>query len=138
MTGMIGILNAQINIDLASQNHRIANSTISAGRIRERQGEWDGNAKAIEEGQELQARGKEIKAGTFEYLRDAINDINSVAKNHEECEEAEASDENYRDKPASHIGYPPGEFDVVVGDTVTGSRSINVPSPRQSSINIAV
>jgi hypothetical protein len=149
MVGMVGILNAQMNIKLASQTRQIANSTVNAGRIRERQGIWDDNPKAIEEGQELQAKGEEIKGGAFEYLGKAQNDINDAAKEAEEtktsCEETkvsrketEVSDESCIENPSGDVRYTPGEFNVAIGDTIRGSVNKSVSVPSQSKINIAV
>ena len=138
MTGMIGILNAQINIDLASQTQRIANSTVAAGRIREAQGVRDENTDVIKEGQELQARGEEIRGGVFEYLRDAINSINDTAETYDECEDAEASAKSSLENPPGTPGYTPGTFDVAVGDAIRGSVNKNVSVPNQSNVNIAV
>ena len=142
MVGMIGILNAQMNLNLASQTQRIANSTVSAGRIRERQGVTDENVDAIKEGQELQAKGEEIRGRVFEYLGKAMNDINNAAKECEEtakdCEETEDSDENYLKSPFSNLLHEPGEFYVAIGDTVRGSINKSVSAPSQSKVNIAV
>lgn len=141
MIGMTGLLNAQMNLQLASQIQHIANSTVQDGRIRVRQGMMSGDEKAVEEGMALQARGEETRGGVFNYLGKAMDDVNAAAK---ECEEAanerkeaaqarlEAAKERREaneirvENPSGHIVYAPGEFDVSVGDTV------RVPNPVKS------
>lgn len=136
-SAMIGIISAQSSIELASQNQRIANATVTAGRIRERQGMTDENIKAIEEGREMQAKGKEMQGGTFEHLQDAISDLNNIAV--ENYEESEVSYESSRENPYVNLEeYTPGDFNVTIGDTVRGSVNMNVSVSGQSKVDIAV
>jgi hypothetical protein len=99
---MIGILRAQNNIALASQNQRIASSFIGEGRVRVRHK----SEEAVKEGEELISKGNAIKTDTFEYLDNAMNDLNSdvnfVTENNdspceESYEESETGDNNVRD-----------------------------------------
>ena len=115
---MVGIISAQNNIQLAVQNNRIANSTVNQGRIRERQGIFSGNMQAVEEGQELQAKGEEIKAGTFEHLGNAINDLNISADNNDNYETDEES--------ADDSGGMPEGATRTAGDTTGGNVDIAV------------
>ncbi|MCL2398367.1 MAG: hypothetical protein FWC91_01320 [Defluviitaleaceae bacterium] len=135
---MIGIISAQNNIQLAIQNQGIANSTYRHGRIRERNGITDGNSLAIEEGQALQAEGKEKQVDTFRHLGYAMNDLNTAAESYEECSECEFSAGNNPKNSYADSGYIPGEFNVVIGDTISGSANRNSSVPRQNSIDIVV
>ena len=135
MLGMKGILNAQMNLNLATKVQHSANMTGSDGRILERQGITDGNEKAVEKGRELQAKGEEIRSGVFEYLDKANEDINAAAEEYREAAKeqreaisdrieaaresrnTESSDEEIPEKPTGNPRYSPGEFDVVIGDT---------------------
>ena len=141
MLGMKGILNAQMNLNLASKVQHSANMTASDGRILERQGITDGNEEAIEKGRELQAKGEEIRAGVFEYLDKANENISAAAEEGKEAakelreiiydrieaaresKDIETSDEesvhNHSDTPR----FSPGEFDVVIGDTIKGREN---------------
>ena len=146
MLGMKGILNAQMNLTLASKVQHSANMTASDGRILERQGITDGNEEVIEKGRELQAKGEEIRSGVFEYLDKANENVNAAAEEGREAakelreiiserieaarenRDTEISDEDNVQNPTGILGYAPGEFDVFVGDTIlpaTSSPSIN-------------
>jgi hypothetical protein len=93
---MTGLLNAKSNLDLASQNQRIAKSFIGEGRVRVRQGLSSGNAEAVEEGEELIAKGEAMKSDTFEHLNNALSDLNSninaAVEKDEESKESEKSE----------------------------------------------
>ncbi|MCL2662027.1 MAG: hypothetical protein FWE83_01685 [Oscillospiraceae bacterium] len=141
MLGMKGLLNAQMNLNLASKVQHSANMTSSDGRILERQGITDQNEKAIEKGRELQAKGEEIRSGVFEYLDKANENITAAAEEGKEAvkelreivnerieaarenRDAEASDENNVQNPIGIHGYAPGEFNVVVSDTTGGKEN---------------
>jgi len=136
MLGMKGLLNAQMNLNLASKVQHSANMTSSDGRILERQGITDQNEKAIEKGRELQAKGEEIRTGVFEYLDKANENINAAAEEGKEAakevrevindrieaaresRETESLYENSMENPPDFLGYKPGAFDVVIGDTI--------------------
>ena len=142
---MMGVISAQNNIELARQNQGLANQRYSAGRIRERQGLTDGNQDAIEEGQQLQAEGKEMEMGTFEHLGNAMYNINNInTDNQSEYDESEDSyDENSQETQAVSYeqtnGESNGEFNVVIrGDRVRGSVNRTIPAPRQSRVDISV
>ena len=143
MLGMKGLLSAQMNLKLATKIQHSANMTNSDGRILERQGITDGNEKAIEKGRALQAKGEEIRSGVFEYLDKANEDIVAVAEEYKEAakerreaingrieaaresRDTEASDEDSVESPTDSPGYAPGEFDVVIGDTIRGGGNIS-------------
>ena len=146
MLGMKGILNAQMNLTLASKVQHSANMIASDGRILERQGITDANEEVIEKGRELQAKGEEIRSGVFEYLDKANENVNAAAEEGREAakelreiiserieaarenRDTEISDEDNVQNPTGILGYAPGEFDVFVGDTIlpaTSSPSIN-------------
>lgn len=142
---MMGVLTAQSNIDLARQNQANANQTYRAGRIREGQGRLSGNQDAVEEGQELQAKGKEMESGTFEHLSNAMYNINNIdtdtQTNTYESEDSQdettqetqsSSDEQTNDEPYNEVNV------VVRGNTISGSVNRTVSAPRQRSIDISV
>ena len=137
---MMGIINAQNNIQLARQNQGLANSTYNYGRIRERQGLTDGNQDVIEKGQELQAKGREMQGDTFRHLGNAMNDMNTAVENYEgyEYENGEISTQNSQENSSIYQKQMVGEVDIVVGDAIRGSVNRNVSMPRQSNINITV
>ncbi|MCL2224178.1 MAG: hypothetical protein FWB96_04315 [Defluviitaleaceae bacterium] len=117
---MMGVISAQNSIRLAEQNQGLANQRYLAGRIRVRQGLTDGNQDMIEEGQRLQAEGKEMEFGTFEQLGNAMRNINDItADNRAEYDNSEDSCEENSQETQS------------VGD---GSSAAN----RQSRIDITV
>jgi hypothetical protein len=132
MIGMAGLLNAHMNLQTASKIQHIANSTVQDGRIRVRQGMTSGDAKAVEEGMALQARGEETRIGVFQFLGSALDDVSAAAK---ECEEAAkerqlASDEINLETPSGgKLCYATDEFDAYVGDTINGSGYIRIPTP---------
>ena len=141
MSGMKGILNAQMNLNLASKVQHSANMTASDGRILERQGITDGNEEAIEKGRELQAKGEEIRSGVFEYLDKANENVHAAAEESKEAvkdlreiiserieaakenRETDTSDDNNVQDPTGILGYKPGEFNVVIDGTTKGNIS---------------
>ena len=145
MLGMKGLLNAQMNLQLANKVQHSANMITSDGRILERQGITDGNEKSIEKGRELQAKGEEIRSGVFEYLDKANDNINDSAEElrdavkeqrefiEERLEAArensdiETPDKDDADYTPGVLGYKPGEVNIVVGDTTKGSDKIAAP-----------
>ncbi|MCL2633866.1 MAG: hypothetical protein FWD34_05055 [Oscillospiraceae bacterium] len=132
---MIGILRAKNNIELASQNQLIASSFIGAGKVRVKEGLLSGNEDAIKEGEELQAKGEEIKADTFEHLGNAMNDLNSdinvVAEN---SEELQISSENAPENQ-EHVE---GEPDTVAANTVKVSVKNDFYVPNRIKLDINV
>ena len=142
---MMGIINAQSNIELARQNQALANQTYRAGRIRERQGLTDGNQDMMEEGQQLQAKGQEMEMGTFEHLGNAMYNISNINTDNQ-AEQYESEDSYYEySQETQYVGHEQtngesnGELNVVVrGDRVSGGVNRTVPSPRQSRIDISV
>jgi len=145
VSSMIGIISAQNNIDLARQNQGLTNQRYLAGRIRERQGLTDGNQAAIEEGQQLQAEGKEMELGTFEHLGNAMYDMNNInADNQSEYDEyVDSYNEGRQEVPAAVYERTNDEFNGVVRDgAISGSTDRTVsaprhPAPRQSSVDIS-
>ena len=145
VSSMIGIISAQNNIDLARQNQGLANQRYLAGRIRERQGLTDGNQDAIEEGQQLQAEGKEMELGTFEHLGNAMYDMNNInADNQSEYDEyVDSYNEGRQEVPAGVYERTNDEFNGAVRDgAISGSTNRTVsaprhPAPRQSSVDIS-
>ena len=142
---MMGVISAQSNIELARQNQGLANQRYLAGRIRERQGLTDGNQEMIEEGQQLQAEGKEMELGTFEHLGNAMYNINNIdTDNQSEHDESEDSyDENSQETQTVSYGQASGEsygeFNVVIrGDRVRGSVNRTVPVSRQNRVDVSV
>ena len=108
---MVGILRAQNNIELASQNQRIANSFISQGRVRVRHQ----SEEAVKEGEELIAKGQAIKTDTFEYLENAMNDLNNdINVAVENYEGVKASAENSTEPPCVNHEYMESGFDIKV------------------------
>ena len=146
MLGMKGILNAQMNLTLATKVQHSANMAASDGRILERQGITDGNEKAIEKGRELQAKGEEIRTGVFEYLDKANENINAAAEEGKEAakelrevindrietaresRDTESSYEDSMENPPDFLVYKPGEFDVVIGDTIESKENTSYES----------
>jgi hypothetical protein len=139
---MMGVITAQSNIELARQNQGLANQRYLAGRIRVRQGLTDGNQDMIEEGQRLQAEGKEMEFGTFEHLGNAMHNINNINRSeYDECEDLydENSQETQSVGDEQTDGESYGEFNVVVrGDAVRGSVNRNFSASRQSRVNVTV
>ena len=131
----MGVISAQNNISLAKQNQALANQTYQAGKIRERQGITSGNPQALEEGQELQTKGKEMELGTFEHLGNAMSNINNQPK----CDEPENL--YYENSQETQVtGYEQtSEFNVVVcGDTAGGSVNSTTSTPSQGGVDISV
>jgi len=99
---MIGILSAQNSTQMAIRNQGLADATYGQGRVRERHGITDGNQDAIEEGQKLQAKGKEMQRDTFGHLGDAMRDLNNITYNNEEYYIADTnSEKSSSDYPAN-------------------------------------
>jgi len=132
---MTGLLNAQMNVKLASKVQHNANMTVSEGRILERQGITDADEKKVEKGRNLQAKGEEIREGVFEHLEKANADIDAAVKEGQEAakerreevqkridtarenrKEAEAAIETNTETSTGVTAYKPGEFDVTVGE----------------------
>jgi len=120
-SSMMGIINAQNNIELARQNQALANQTYRAGRIREGQGNLSNNQDAVEEGQEMQTKGKEMESDTFEHLGNAMYNSNNI--------DAEKQSDSYESEDS---------YVVVSDDTVKGSANRAVSAPRQNSVDISV
>jgi len=127
MLGIGGILNAQNSLALARQNRHAANQMYLAGNTRINQGLTDGEQCIIDEGIAIQARGREMKAGTFEYLGNAMNGINNAP-----CDQTESYE--YDDSYDENSSY--GDESVINGDSTSINRTV---SPlRQSRIDISV
>ena len=105
----------------------------------------------IEEGQRLQAEGKEMEIGTFEHLGNAMHNINNInTDNQSEYDDYEDSyEENSQETQSVSYkravsyeranGEPDGEFNVVIrGDRVRGSVNRTAPAPRQGRVDISV
>lgn len=93
MTGMVSLLSAQQNLKMATQVQNGANQTISAGRIRQREGVMSEDDDMIEEGLALQAKGEEDKNGCIGYITKALDDVRAAAKEEAEAAKAKRADD---------------------------------------------
>ena len=145
---MVGIISVQNSIGLASKSRGTANSTVSADRIREREGIMSGDEKAVEQGQELQAKGEEIKAGSLTYLREAmdgVNNINSAVEfeNYEKIREEKRAYELGAAAVSEGVREPVDTLDMSVlaknlAAAATASPVPQVPAPWPIQIGEAV